>query len=126
MKAILTSIGSTGDIQPFFALADELRRHGHQVVMASDGEEGIERFRNDTFDLVFTDLGMPRISGWEVGKTIKKINPKVPIVMITGWGMELDRDKMNENGIDLIVSKPFQFDQVIDLVSEAMDLKEKI
>jgi CheY-like chemotaxis protein len=99
---------------------------GHQVVVASDGEEGIERFKNETFDLVFTDLGMPKISGWEVGKTIKGLNPKVPIVMITGWGMELNKEKMRENGIDLIVSKPFQFDQVVELVSEAMELKEKM
>jgi signal transduction histidine kinase/ActR/RegA family two-component response regulator len=99
---------------------------GHQVVVASDGEEGIERFKNEIFDLVFTDLGMPKISGWEVGKTIKGLNPKVPIVMITGWGMELSKEKMQENGIDLIVSKPFQFDQVVELVSEAMDLKEKM
>jgi CheY-like chemotaxis protein len=98
---------------------------GHQVVVASDGEEGIERFKNETFDLVFTDLGMPKISGWEVGKTIKGLNPKVPIVMITGWGMELNKEKMKENGIDLIVSKPFQFNQVVGLVSEAMELKEK-
>ena len=103
-----------------------LKVKGHQVVVASDGEEGIERFKNETFDLVFTDLGMPKISGWEVGKTIKGMNPKVPIVMITGWGMELNREKMKESGIDLIVSKPFQFDQVIELVSEAMDLKERM
>jgi DNA-binding response OmpR family regulator len=46
--------------------------------------------------------------------------------MITGWGMELDREKMSESGIDLIVSKPFNFDQVIHLVSEAMELKERM
>jgi len=107
-------------------LSRMLKVKGHQVVVASDGEEGIERFKNETFDLVFTDLGMPKISGWEVGKTIKEMNPKVPIIMITGWGMELNREKMNESGIDLIVSKPFQFDQVIELVSEAMELKGKM
>ena len=103
-----------------------LKTKGHQVVVASNGEEGIERFRSQPFDLVFTDLGMPKISGWEVGKTIKEINPKIPIAMITGWGMELDREKMSESGIDLIVSKPFNFDQVIHLVSEAMELKERM
>jgi len=107
-------------------LSRMLKVKGHRVVVASDGEEGIERFKNETFDLVFTDLGMPRISGWEVGKTIKEMNPRVPIVMITGWGMELNREKMSESGIDLVVSKPFQFDQVISLVSEAMELKEKM
>jgi len=107
-------------------LSQMLRVKGHQVVVASNGEEGIERFKNEIFDLVFTDLGMPKISGWEVGKTIKKMNPKVPIVMITGWGMELNREKMKESGINLLISKPFQFDQVIALVSEAMELKEKM
>jgi CheY-like chemotaxis protein len=103
-----------------------LKTKGHRVVVASNGEEGIERFRSELFDLVFTDLGMPKLSGWDVGKAIKGINPKVPIAMITGWGVELDREKLSESGIDLIVSKPFNFDQVIRLVSEAMELKERI
>ena len=95
-------------------------------MVACDGEEGIERFKNETFDLIFTDLGMPKLSGWEVGKAIKEMNPRIPVVMITGWGMELNREKMSENGIDLIVSKPFHFEQVIELVSEAMELKERM
>jgi CheY-like chemotaxis protein len=107
-------------------LSRMLKTKGHKVVVAPNGEEGIERFRAETFDLVLTDLGMPKLSGWDVGKTIKGINPKTPIAMITGWGVELDREKLSESGIDLIISKPFNFDQVIDLVSEAMELKEKI
>lgn len=103
-----------------------LRTKGHQVEVASDGEEGIECFRNQEFDLVFTDLGMPKISGWEVGKALKGLNPKIPVIMITGWGMELSREKMTENGIDLIISKPFNFDQVSQLIFEAMELKEKM
>ncbi|HVP76903.1 MAG TPA: GAF domain-containing protein [Thermodesulfobacteriota bacterium] len=107
-------------------LSRMLKTKGHRVVVAPNGEEGIERFRAETFDLVFTDLGMPKLSGWDVGKTIKEINPKTPVAMITGWGVELEREKLNESGIDLVISKPFNFDQVIDVVSEAMELKEKI
>jgi signal transduction histidine kinase/ActR/RegA family two-component response regulator len=107
-------------------LSRMLKTKGHKVVVAPNGEEGIERFKSEPFDLVFTDLGMPKVSGWDVGKTIKAINPKTPIAMITGWGVELDREKLNESGIDLIISKPFNFDQVMDVVSEAMELKEKI
>jgi signal transduction histidine kinase/ActR/RegA family two-component response regulator len=103
-----------------------LKAKGYEVVVASSGEEGIERFKEEPFDLVFTDLGMPKISGWEVGRALKGINPKVPIALITGWGVELNKDKMKESGIDLVVSKPFNFDQVVRLVSEAMELKEKI
>jgi signal transduction histidine kinase/ActR/RegA family two-component response regulator len=107
-------------------LSRMLQAKGHQVAVASNGEEGIERFRSEPFDLVFTDLGMPKLSGWEVGKTIKAINPKVPIAMITGWGVELDRQKLSESGIDLSIAKPFNFDQVINLVFEAMELKERM
>ncbi len=107
-------------------LSRMLKVKGHQVVVAANGEEGIERFKSETFDLVMTDLGMPKISGWEVSKAIKGMNPKVPIAMITGWGMELNREKLSESGVDLIVSKPFNFDQVIQLVSEAMELKERM
>jgi CheY-like chemotaxis protein len=107
-------------------LSKILETKGHQVVVASNGEEGIEQFKSEAFDIVFTDLGMPKLSGWDVGKIIKEISPKTPIAMITGWGVELDREKMSKSGIDLIVSKPFNFDQVIQLVSEAMELKEKM
>jgi signal transduction histidine kinase/ActR/RegA family two-component response regulator len=107
-------------------LSRMLKSKGHQVAVASNGEEGIDRFRSERFDLVFTDLGMPKMSGWEVGKIIKEINASVPITMITGWGMELNREKMGESGIDLVISKPFDFDKVIQLVSEAMELKEKM
>ncbi|MBS3907665.1 MAG: GAF domain-containing protein [Syntrophaceae bacterium] len=107
-------------------LSRMLRTKGHEVETASDGDEGIERFKKQPFDLVFTDLGMPKLSGWEVGKTLKELNPKIPVVMITGWGMELNREKMSQNGIDLIISKPFNFDQVTQLIFEAMELKEKM
>jgi len=103
-----------------------LKAKGYEVVVASSGEEGIERFKEEHFDLVFTDLGMPRMSGWEVGKALKRIDPKIPVALITGWGVELNKEKMKESGIDLVVSKPFNFDQVVRLVSEAMELKEKI
>ncbi len=107
-------------------LAKILLSKGHQVAVASNGEEGIERFKQEEFDLVFTDLGMPKISGWEVGKRIKQLNPKIPVAMITGWGMELNREKMKESGIDLVVSKPFSFEQVVEIVSEALELKGKM
>jgi signal transduction histidine kinase/CheY-like chemotaxis protein len=107
-------------------LSQMLTVKGHVVELAPSGEEGIERFKGGKFDLVFTDLGMPRISGWEVGKAIKEINPTVPIAMITGWGLELDKKKMTESGIDLVITKPFDLDQVVRLVSEAIKLKEKM
>jgi len=96
---------------------------GHEVVVASDGEEGIDRFKSGGFDLVFTDLGMPKVSGWEVGKTIKTLSPQTPVIMITGWGTELDPVKLSENGIDRVVTKPFNFEELQQVVLQAMETR---
>jgi len=54
------------------------------------------------------------------------MNAKTPVAVITGWGLELNREKMREFGIDLIVSKPFNFDELGQVVAEAIELKERM
>jgi len=106
-------------------LYDILLMEGHQVTMASGGEQGIEIFKRGDFDLVFTDLGMPEVSGWQVAKAIKQIDPKTPVVIITGWGATLDKAMLRENGIDFQISKPFRINQLLGLVSEGLDLRRR-
>ena len=98
----------------------------HQVIVAENGEEGIRLFKEGGFDIVLTDLGMPGISGWEVGKIIKKMNPQTPVGMITGWGMEVEQATIKENGIDFVISKPFQFNQILKVIDETIASKGKL
>jgi signal transduction histidine kinase/CheY-like chemotaxis protein len=102
-------------------LSKILSKVSHQVTVARDGEEGIRLFKEGMFDLVLTDLGMPGLSGWEVCRMIKKINPQTPVGMITGWGMELSQKTMKEYGLDFMISKPFEFNQIVKIVAETMD-----
>jgi CheY-like chemotaxis protein len=97
-----------------------LSQVNHQVTMAENGEEGIRLFREKDFDLVLTDLGMPGMSGWEVCRAIKKMSSHIPVGMITGWGVEVDQSKIEENGIDFVIPKPFQFDQILKVVDETI------
>jgi PAS domain S-box-containing protein len=97
----------------------------HQVTLAEDGEKGIQLFKNGTFDMVLTDLGMPGMSGWEVCRRIKEISPHTPVGMITGWEMELNRSKMEEYGLDFIISKPFDFNQILNVVAETIESREE-
>jgi DNA-binding response OmpR family regulator len=90
------------------------------VTVASDGEEGLKLFQDGPFDLVFTDLGMPGISGWEVAREVKRLNSLTPIILITGWGIQVDDKKKNMHGIDYVISKPFNIDQVTSLVQEEL------
>ncbi|MBW2653205.1 MAG: response regulator, partial [Deltaproteobacteria bacterium] len=99
-------------------LADILIENGHQVETASDGKQGIDIFKKKDFDLVFTDLGMPGTSGWEVAETVKSINERIPVAIITGWNVELKESEMRERGVNLIAYKPFKIDQILRLVQE--------
>ena len=90
-----------------------------------DGNQGIEMFEKKEFDLVFTDLGMPGMSGWQVAERIKSIDRKTPVILITGWDINLNELNTGENGVDLIIQKPFEVEQILNKVQEAMVLKDK-
>lgn len=107
-------------------VAKSLTFRGYRVVVAESGPDGIAAFKENGFDLVVTDLGMPGMSGWEVAREIKRLNPKVLVVLMTGWAADLDPEKMKEGGVDRIVHKPFDMDEVLGLVSEAVVLREKM
>jgi DNA-binding response OmpR family regulator len=98
-------------------LRDILLFEGHQVIEASDGESGMRYLENGGFvDMVLTDLGMPLKNGWEVAKWIKRELPQIPVVLITGWGTHLDEEKVKESGIDMIIGKPFQVNEILETV----------
>jgi len=107
-------------------LGSLLIQGGHNVYKASSGKEGLDIFDNEAIDLVFTDVGMPGMSGWKVAKSIKVKDPSIPVALITGWGIQIDDEKMKESGADLILNKPFKMNQVLDLVAEAMDIKKRL
>ncbi len=100
-----------------------LSREDHEVTLAKSGEEGLRLFREKGFDIVLTDLGMPGISGWDICRMVKNINPNVIVGMITGWGMELDRERMKECGIDFLIAKPFEIEKIGETISEYVSKK---
>lgn len=101
-------------------LADMLSLGGHRVMLASNGEEGIALFEKGKYDLVFTDLSMPGISGWDVVKAIKRHNSDIPVIMVTGWGVGIDQAEMDRYGVDEVLPKPFDIDNVLSLVNKLM------
>ena len=104
-------------------LKDILTDGGHKVETASYGSKGVEMFKKSSFDMVFTDLGMPEMSGWQVAEETKKINRNIPVALITGWKVELEDCELRKKGVDLVVNKPFKVDRVLRLVQEGMELK---
>lgn len=99
-------------------LRDILVFGGHQVIEASDGILGMQYLEQGKFDMVLTDLGMPVMNGWEVAKWVKRKMPQTPVGLITGWGINLEEEKIKESGVDLIIGKPFQVSEILDAVNQ--------
>ena len=107
-------------------LSDILTSEDHDVKVAFDGTQALELFKRSDFDMVFTDLGMPGMSGWDVAEAIKSINKNVPVAIITGWNVDLTETEMKARGVDLIAFKPFEVNRVLQLVQEGMELSERL
>ena len=98
----------------------------YQVEEAEDGLVGIEKIKNDDFDLILCDIKMPKMDGVEVLEATKKIKPEIPMVMISGHG-DLDTavNTMRLGAFDYI-SKPPDLNRLLNTVRNALDRKELV
>ena len=99
---------------------DVLVAEGHLVDTANSGSDGIQLAMVSTYDMVFTDLGMPDMSGWEVAERLGKICPGLPVALVTGWGMSLDVAEARKKGVAAIVHKPFDINDLIRTATEIL------
>jgi CheY-like chemotaxis protein len=115
-----TVAGTTGlrilvvdDEQPVReTLAEMLVAVSHRVELAGGGLEAVQKMRSGNFDFVFTDLAMPEMDGWETARMIRKDWPNVRIVLVTGYGPTTAPPSGEEDLVDAIIGKPFDFAQV--------------
>ena len=82
---------------------------GHKVEGFTNAKEALETFDKDKtdYDIVITDMGMQEMSGRDVARRIKEMKPETSVIVITGWGTQLDPGELRKVGIDGIISKPF-------------------
>ena len=90
------------------------------VTPIGSGIEALERFRRDHFQLVLTDLQMPGIDGWELARRLKKEEPWLPVIAITGQGREAVLEKLGASGIERVLFKPFSIEQLGQVVNTAV------
>jgi len=93
-------------------LAEMLIAVDHNVELAESGQEAMAKLNRNHFDLVFTDLAMPEMDGWETARAIRKKFPDIRIVMVTGYGPTTTPPAGEEDLVDGIIGKPFDFTQV--------------
>lgn len=98
----------------------------YQVEEAEDGVAGLEKIKNNDYDLVLCDIKMPKMDGVEVLEEVKKIKPEIPMVMISGHGdMETAIHTMRLGAFDYI-SKPPDLNRLLNTVRNALDKKQLV
>lgn len=101
-------------------LRDMLRLKGHSVTAITDGEKAIDLLAHEEYDLVLTDLGMPSVSGWEIARHAKMKDPKLPVILVTGWGAQYEEDDLSRKGVDLVLSKPVSWEKLLGSINKAI------
>ncbi len=102
-----------------------LEGEGYEVMTASDGLEGIAHLDKDIFDLVVTDVKMPKVDGFEVLKRIREISPDTIVIMITAFGTKESGIEAMKLGAYDYISKPFNIDEIRLIVKKAIEKKRE-
>jgi len=99
------------------SLAMLLQVRGEEVRVAYDGEEAIAAEDEFRPDVILLDIGMPKLSGYEVARRVRdRRGPGVLIVAITGWGQEEDRQRARDAGFDHHFTKPVDYAVLLDII----------
>ncbi len=94
-------------------LKDNFEFESYDVEMAVDGAEGLEKIKNGTFDLIILDVMMPKMSGFDVCKAVRKLGVLTPIIFLTAKSEEIDKVLGLELGADDYLTKPFSLRELI-------------
>ncbi|HJQ99175.1 MAG TPA: ATP-binding protein [Candidatus Polarisedimenticolaceae bacterium] len=94
---------------------DVLIGAGHKVDTAISGRDALQMLEVSPYDVVFTDLGMPDMSGWEVAERIGDTKSGIQVALVTGWGTSLDEADARRRGVEAVVHKPFEIDELVKI-----------
>jgi signal transduction histidine kinase/ActR/RegA family two-component response regulator len=99
-------------------LKDIMESEGYEVTAATSGDDALRAFETKSFKAVFTDVGMPGMSGWELARAIRERDEHIPIAVITGWGEAVSSKEQETAKVDWVVTKPFSIDRITEIASE--------
>lgn len=93
---------------------------GYAVITAENGEEAMRKLNQEKYDLVYTDIRMPGMSGLEVAEQVKAQKPWTPVVIITGYGTDAAQARAKAAGVSSFVHKPLSPEMIEDSARDAL------
>ena len=99
-----------------------LEDKGVELLVAGDGKEGLQTALDERPDLIFLDVNMPYLSGYEVCKRIKEVDSQIPVILLTAKGQALDKERGRDAGADEYVTKPFDPDRVLEKAGQILGI----
>jgi CheY-like chemotaxis protein len=93
---------------------------GYAVITAENGEEAMRKLNEEKYDLVYTDIRMPGMSGLEVAEEVKARKPWTPVVIITGYGTDAAQARAKAAGVSSFVHKPLSPEMIEDSARDAL------
>lgn len=99
------------------SIAEVLSFDGHEVAVAPDGQTALNRFTaalgsSSPFEVVVTDLGMPRINGIQVANEVRALSGTVRIILLTGWGERAREERDYPVAVNRLIGKPVRIDEL--------------
>src|SRR5574341_442429 len=101
-------------------LIETLDSFGYQAQGAKNGEEALQKIDSSEFDLVITDIRMPKMDGISFLKTLKEKEPKLPVILITGFSLAYTQQRAIQEGADGYLVKPFKIEKIEELVKNLL------
>jgi two-component system cell cycle response regulator DivK len=101
-------------------LSRRLERRGFAIVMAVDGQQGVDMARSEKPDLILMDMSLPVMDGWTATRTIKDDAgmAKIPVIALTAHAMAGDREKAMEAGCDDYDTKPIELPRLLEKIGK--------
>ncbi len=112
------------DVNLCKVLSYQLKKQGYEVATAYNGRDGLALFRENNYDIVLSDIQMPDVSGLEVLKEIRVLNPEVIIIMITAYGSVDGALEAVRSGADDYITKPFGQEQLLFVIEKAVRMRQ--
>ena len=107
-------------------LKDNLEFEGYEVDTANDGEQGLKKILDNTYNLIILDVMMPKKSGFDVCKEVRKAGITTPVILLTAKGDEIDKVVGLEIGADDYVTKPFSLRELLARVKAILRRGENL